>query len=49
MFLCDLFLIIKNAEFGSYAIENSPYTAVETPEKVFRKLDKETKKYFEGL
>ena len=29
IFLCDLFLIIKNTDFASYADDNTPYTTGE--------------------
>ena len=49
IFLCNLFLITKNNEFGSYTIDNSRYTAGETPENVSRNLEKEAKKYFKSF
>ena len=34
MFLCDLFLIINNIDFASYADDNTPYTTDESADKV---------------
>ena len=37
--LCDLFLIINNIDFMSYADNNTPYTTDESTEKVIVKLE----------
>ena len=46
IFLCDLFLIINNVDFASYADDNTPYIADESPEKVIDKLEIEAKSLF---
>ena len=39
IFLRDLFLIIDNIDFASYADDNTPYTTDENAEKVINKLE----------
>ena len=34
IFLCDLFLMINNIDFASYADDNTPYTTDESAEKI---------------
>ena len=34
IFLCDLFLMINNIDFASYADDNAPYTTDESAEKI---------------
>ena len=46
IFLRDLFLIIDNIDFASYADDNTPYTTDESAEKVIEKLDIEAKSLF---
>ena len=46
IFLCDLFLIINNIDFASYADKNTPYTTDESAEKVIDKLEIEAKSLF---
>ena len=42
IFLCDLFLMVENADYASYADDNTPYTTGENIEEVITKLEKET-------
>ena len=44
--LCDLFLIINNIDFTSYADNNTPNTTDESPEKVIVKLEIEAQSLF---
>ena len=46
IFLCDLFFIINNIDFASYADDNTPYTTNESAEKVIDKLEIEAKSLF---
>ena len=46
IFLCNLFLIINNINFASYADDNTPYTTNESAEKVIDKLEIEAKSLF---
>ena len=39
LFPCDLFLIIDNIDFASYADDNTPYTTDESAKKVIDKLE----------
>ena len=39
IFLCDLFLIIDNIDFASYADDNAPINTDESAEKVTNKLE----------
>ena len=38
IFLCDLFLIMENIDFASYADDNTPYTTGNLIEEVTQKL-----------
>ena len=46
IFLCDLFIIINNIDFVSYADDNTRYTTEESVEKVIHKLEIEAKSLF---
>ena len=46
LFLCDLFLIIDNIDFASYADDNTPYTTDESAKKVIDKLEIVAKRLF---
>ena len=38
IFLCDLFLFIKDIDIASYADDNTPYTVQKNPEKLLKYL-----------
>ena len=40
IFLCDLFLMVENTDFASYADDNTPYTTGVNNEEVITKLEK---------
>ena len=44
--LCDLFLIMKETDFSSYADDNTPYTTADTIEKVTKLLERDSKTLF---
>ena len=46
IFLCDMFLMLENADFASYADDNTPYTTGENIKEVVTKLKKETLSLF---
>ena len=46
IFLCDLFLMVENTDFASYADDNTPYTTGENINEVISKLEKETSSLF---
>ena len=46
IFLCDLFLIINNIDFASYADDNTPCTTDESAKNVIDKLEIEAKNLF---
>ena len=46
IFLCDLFPIVNNIDFASYADVNTPYITDESAEKVVDKLEIEAKSLF---
>ena len=46
IFLCDLFFIVKNVDFASYADDNTPYTTGENIEEVILNLEKEASSLF---
>ena len=39
IFLCDLFLFIKDIDIASYADDNTPYTVHENPKKIIKVLE----------
>lgn len=47
IFLCDMFLIISDTDFASYADDNTPYTTAETIDSVLASLDKASKALFQ--
>ena len=47
IFLCDLFLIMKETSFASYADENTPYVTAENHEEVIKSLEKDSIKLFQ--
>ena len=47
VFLCDLFLIMKNIDIASYADDNTPYTTGNSIEEVIQKLENATKTLFQ--
>ena len=42
IFLCDLFLIMKETSFASYADDNAPYVTAENLDEVIKSLEKVT-------
>ena len=40
IFLCDLFLIMKETSFASYADDNAPYVTAENLDEVIKSLEK---------
>ena len=46
IFLCELFLVVTNIDFASYADDNTPYTTDENAAKVIDQLEKEAKSLF---
>ena len=49
IFLCDLFLIMKNIDIASYADDNTPYTTGNSIEEVIQKLEKAAQTLFQWL
>ena len=47
IFLCDLFLIMKNTDIASYADDNTPYTTGNSIEEVIQKLENAAKTLFQ--
>ena len=47
IFMCDLFLLIDEVNFTSYADDNTPYSSGETPEHVVESLKDSSNKLFE--
>ena len=47
IFLCDLYLIMKNIDIASYADDNTPYTTGNSIEEVIQKLENATKTLFQ--
>ena len=47
VFLCDLFLIMKEASFASYADDNTPYVTAENLDEVIKSLEKDSIKLFQ--
>ena len=47
IFLCDLFLIMDNIDFASYADDNTPYTTGDSIEEVIQKLENASKALFQ--
>ena len=41
MFLCDLFLIVKES-FASYADDNTPYITAENLDEIIKSLEKDS-------
>ena len=46
MFLCDLFFIMKETDFSSYAEDNTPYRIADTIEEVIKLLERDSKMLF---
>ena len=46
-FLCDLFLIMKETSFTSYADDNTPYVTVENLYEVIKSLEEDFIKLFQ--
>ena len=49
IFLCDLFLIIKETSFASYAGDNTFYVTAENLDEVIKSLEKDSIKLFQWL
>ena len=47
IFLCDLFLIMKETSFASYADDNTPYVTAENLDEVIKSLEKDSIKLFQ--
>ena len=47
IFLCDLFLIVKETSFASYADDNTPYVRAENLDKIIKSLEKVSIKLFQ--
>ena len=47
VFLCDLFLIMKETSFASYADDNTPYVTAENLDEVIKSLEKDSIKLFQ--
>ena len=47
IFLCDLFLTMKNIDIASYANDNTPYTTGNSMEEVIQKLENTAKTLFQ--
>ena len=47
VFLCDLFLIIKETSFSSYAGDNTPYATAENLDEVIKSVEKDSIKLFQ--
>ena len=47
IFLCDLFLIMKETNFASYADDNTPYVTAENLDEVIKSLEKDSIKLFQ--
>ena len=48
-FLCDLFFIMNDTDFASYADDNTPYTTEKNMEDAISKLQNSTKALFQRL
>ena len=46
IFMCDLFFIMKETDFSSYADDNTPYRTADTIEKVTKLLERDSKTLF---
>ena len=49
IFLCDLFLIMKETSFASYADDNTPYVTAENLDEVIKSSEKDSIKLFQGF
>ena len=49
IFLCDLFLIMKETSFASYADDNASYVTVQNLCKVIKSLEEDSIKLFQWL
>ena len=47
IFLCDLFLVMKNIDIASYADGNTPYTTGNSVEEVIQKSENAAKTLFQ--
>ena len=47
IFLCDIFLIMKETSFASYADDNTPYVTAENLDEVIKSLEKDSIKLFQ--
>ena len=47
VFLCDLFLIMQETSFASYADDNTPYVTAENLDEVIKSLEKDSIKLFQ--
>ena len=47
IFLCDLFLIMKETSFASYADDNKPYVTAENLDEVIKSFEKDSIKLFQ--
>ena len=47
IFICDLFLFMKNIDIASYADDNTPYTKGNSTEEVIQKLENAAKAFFQ--
>ena len=48
IFLCDLFFIMNETEFASYADDNTPYTSGQNIDNVIRSLENDSVRLFNG-
>ena len=46
IFLCDLFFIMNETDFSSYADDNTPYRTADGVEEVIKLLERDTKMLF---
>ena len=46
IFLCDLFFIMSETDFSSYADDNTPYRTADGVEEVIKLLERDTKMLF---
>ena len=47
IFICDLFLILEETDFASYADDNTPFVSEVTPENVVSSLESYSASLFE--
>ena len=46
IFLCDLFFIMKDTDFSSYADDNTPYRTADTIEEIIKLLERDSMMLF---